>query len=1036
MSNFERGSEWRRWDPHVHTPFSALNNGFGQDVDDYAKKLFTAAAQKNISAIGLTDYFCIDGYKHIRSLVQDAQRSIAVLGEDLAYKAKGLLLFPNIEFRSSVIVVNHESSSRVNFHVLFSDELDPEVIDHHFLRNLKFTAEANPNSSDERWSLTTRDLEELGKRLKEAHKKFRGHSDLYVGMMNAVFDHTEVSKVLHDQPSRFKDRFLIVVPADEDLSQCSWDGQAHLTRKVMIQKSHLLFSANPSTREFALGKKHENVAAYKKEFKTLKACIHGSDAHAYEQLFEPDKRRYLWVKADPTFNGLRQLLHEPDARVFVGEEPPSERRIRENATKYMSGVTFLRNANAAPDEQWFSGSVPINAGLVAIIGNKGNGKSALADILGLLGSTRASRHFSFLNQIRFLAPKTDLGSKFEAECTWRSGSLVASTLDAPVDETKPELVKYIPQNYLDEICSELRGSGETEFDREVMHVIFSHVPSEDRLGKDTLPSLIAHLTSEREAKIAFASKKVSRLNSEIVAVTAHTTPEYREGLRAQLNQRLLELQAHESAKPTLVPEPTQDDATRQASDLVSTELSKLGAEKLAVDSAIAAEKVELAAATRAVTAADRLLARLDNTKRQLDLIRDDSVDDVQALRVNYDDIIQLTINRNPVLLARRTAEERILQAKAALDTSAPNSFEAKRFSLERDIAAKRLELDEPIRRYQEYQQQIAIWESKRSDIEGAQDKPRSVVGLQAQIAALDELPTTIQRLRVQRSEAVAEIMTTKLELLSDYRRLYSAVQNFIDNHPVSREQKALHFVATISADGFASDFLDMLHQGRRGSFQGDEEGVARAQASTLRADFASVEGAQAFLADIEHQLGHDLGDPEQKKVRVVDQLRQGVTEDQLYDFLYGLSFLQPRFELRWQGKPIDQLSPGERGNLLLVFYLLIDRRDTPLIIDQPEENLDNQTVSTVLVPAIKYAKQRRQIVVVTHNPNLAVVCDADQIIHAQIDKSNGNRMRYTCGSIENETITQLIVDVLEGTKPAFDLRDARYEVLELAGLSV
>ena len=72
--------------------------------------------------------------------------------------------------------------------------------------------------------------------------------------------------------------------------------------------------------------------------------------------------------------------------------------------------------------------------------------------------------------------------------------------------------------------------------------------------------------------------------------------------------------------------------------------------------------------------------------------------------------------------------------------------------------------------------------------------------------------------------------------------------------------------------------------------------------------------------------------------------------------------------------------------MLLIFYLLVDNDDIPLIIDQPEENLDNQTVYKLLVPSIKEAKNRRQIIIVTHNPNLAVVCDAEQIIHASIDK--------------------------------------------------
>jgi hypothetical protein len=86
----------------------------------------------------------------------------------------------------------------------------------------------------------------------------------------------------------------------------------------------------------------------------------------------------------------------------------------------------------------------------------------------------------------------------------------------------------------------------------------------------------------------------------------------------------------------------------------------------------------------------------------------------------------------------------------------------------------------------------------------------------------------------------------------------------------------------------------------------------------------------------------------------------------------------------------------------------------------------------MLGPAIKHAKQHRQIVMVTHNPNLAVVCDAEQIIHSSLDKTEGHQVIYTTGAIEDPLIIQLIVEVLEGTKPAFDLRDSRYEVLARA----
>ena len=103
----------------------------------------------------------------------------------------------------------------------------------------------------------------------------------------------------------------------------------------------------------------------------------------------------------------------------------------------------------------------------------------------------------------------------------------------------------------------------------------------------------------------------------------------------------------------------------------------------------------------------------------------------------------------------------------------------------------------------------------------------------------------------------------------------------------------------------------------------------------------------------------------------------------------------------------------------------MDKDDIPIIIDQPEENLDNQTIYKVLVKCIKAAKQRRQVIMVTHNPNLAVVCDAEQIICATCDKAT-NTFKYVSGGIESPEIKAKVVEILEGTEPAFKNRKQKY----------
>lgn len=1030
-SAWPRGSEWRRWDLQVHTPFSALNNGFGSDLDEYVRRLFAAARQHEVIAIGLTDYFGIDGYKWLVELRKDEARLRDVLGDELADASKSILLLPNVELRSREIIRGLDGKdSRVNFHVIFSEELDPDEIEDHFLRQLRFTAESAPGTADEEFALTRANLEALGKRLKIEHENFQDRSDLVIGMMTAVVGHEVVTQVLETQPSRFKDRYLIVVPSDEDLSEASWDGQGHQVRKLLLQKAHMLFSGNEGTREFGLGKRHDSPSAFRREFKTLKPCIHGSDAHSADDLFTSPLGRHTWIRANPTFNGLRQLLYEPEDRVYIGREPPALSRVAENSTKYIDRVSFLRTSAAADPEAWFSGDIPLNPGLIAIIGNKGSGKSALADVLGLLGDSRSRRYFSFLRDDRFLRPKAGLGRMFEATATWRSGEAVTKQLEAALDRAAPERVKYIPQNYLETICTELREASSTEFDREVEEVIFSHVEHPDRLGKQTLQQLIDYRTSERESAVALLRSELLAVNRAIVDLEARLTAPYKRALESELEQRRAELKAHVEAKPKEVEKPAEGSPSSPAQQ----ELADAVATIATLDAEIAEKLGTLERVQLKVAAADRLIERMANLVAQVDRFVQESEGDAAELGVDARELVSLVPQRELVVKAQKSAIRERDAARASLDKDVEGSLAHRRAAASTHADFARAQLDAPNRQYQEYLHRLAAWERRRVEIEGDPDQPETLRGVEARLAALVDVPSELKTQRRNRMAIVRRIYAAKEQLLVDYRVLHAPVQDFIQNHPVAEEGNALEFTASVAVDGFIEGILERVHQGRRGSFQGEREGRERLRSLIANAEFDTAEGVQTFTEQVEYAFSHDLRDAAAKEIHIADQLRQGQSVEGLYDFLYGLSYLRPRFALLWRGKPLDQLSPGERGTLLLVFYLLIDRRDLPLMIDQPEENLDNETIALLLVPAVKYAKSRRQILLVTHNPNLAVVCDADQVIHSVIDKVAGNRITYTAGALEDLEITLRVVDVLEGTKPAFDLRDARYEVLERLGV--
>ena len=185
------------------------------------------------------------------------------------------------------------------------------------------------------------------------------------------------------------------------------------------------------------------------------------------------------------------------------------------------------------------------------------------------------------------------------------------------------------------------------------------------------------------------------------------------------------------------------------------------------------------------------------------------------------------------------------------------------------------------------------------------------------------------------------------------------------------------------------------------------------------------------IADALHT--DNRGDRERKdqKRDLRKQLKGQRTPEDLYDFLYGFDYLVPKYDLKVDGKDLSELSPGERGGLLLIFYLMLDQREIPLVIDQPEDNLDNRSIYEILVKFIKQAKTRRQILIVTHNPNLAVVADAEQIIRVSIDKKEGKHdFDFFSGAIEEPRINRAVVDILEGTLPAFDNRRLKYRKRE------
>lgn len=1029
--NDTRGSIWRIWDLHVHTPFSALNNGFPNDFEEYAKILLKRAVEKQIAAVGITDYFCAEGYKRLREILDDNARLDTLCGTEVANTVRQILFIPNIEFRERTIVRRQDGKdSRVNFHILFSDEVTPEQIEEDFLREVKFTAEGTPGGTDEEWPLTIRNLALLGQRLKAQHAPFAGMTDIEVGMMNAVVDHGAVSEILEHKRSIFGSRYLIALPADEDLSECSWNGQGHLVRKLMIQKSHMLFSSNAGTRKFALGLRHPSVDEFITEFKSLKPCVHGSDAHDETHLFIPNDQRFTWIKADPTFAGLKRILREPDSRVFIGPEPTALDHQRNNTTRYCDVLSFAKVPGSPLEEHWFSGDVPLNTGLVAVIGNKGSGKSALADALGLVGNSPRETYFSFLHPDKFRRPRERKAEQFQASLHWLSGDVDSRLLSDVVAPTSVETIKYIPQNYLEAICNEVAGGEGSEFDKELKSVIFSHVPDHERLECESFDDLMAFMTNETYEHIALLQRNLHGLNERVVTLNARLTDEHRLGLEQQLNHKQAELAAHMKAKPEEAVPPDKDPEVEDENAKITAEIERLREEVDEIDRTISEITAKNKQALRRKALAEKLKAKLDNLQR----IYDDfaaSCAECAELGINLKDIVtfEVRLAKLEEIIAVAFQESQDLSVNLLEDEKDTPAY-AKKQHLAK-VAELRQTMSISNQRYQQYLEDLVKWEARRKEIEGAVDLPGSLAHFMAQIEELQRLPAELEAIKGERVATVQTIYQEIDSLARMYASLYSPIEKAIAGDPLRDRGLEIGFKVSIVPENFEARLFGLIQQGRRGTFCGIEEGQKKLRKMLREADFSTAQGVEAFVAAIDEALSFDLRDDGRQPVRIADLVKKGIEPVDVYDFVFGLEYLFPRYALTWGDRTLDQLSPGERGALLLVFYLMVDKDTIPLVIDQPEENLDNESVYRMLVPCIKKAKERRQVIIVTHNPNLAVVCDADQIIYCEMDKPGGNRVTYMAGAIENPTINRHIVDVLEGTRPAFDVRDAKYKIVEV-----
>ncbi len=145
-----------------------------------------------------------------------------------------------------------------------------------------------------------------------------------------------------------------------------------------------------------------------------------------------------------------------------------------------------------------------------------------------------------------------------------------------------------------------------------------------------------------------------------------------------------------------------------------------------------------------------------------------------------------------------------------------------------------------------------------------------------------------------------------------------------------------------------------------------------------------------------------------------------------YDNLFNLlTFrVEDKFTIEYNGKPLKDHSLGQRATALILF-LLAQKETYVLIIDQPEDDLDNQTIYEDVIKAVKALKGKMQFIFATHNANIPVLGDSEKIISCRYSES---KIEVHGGTIDNHKTQKQVVDIMEGGEEAFNRRKSIYEL--------
>jgi hypothetical protein len=1016
---YPRGSEWRKWDLHVHTPESVLYNQF-TNWDEYIVKLESI---KEVAVLGITDYFSIEGYKKVLEYIK--QKKISNFD----------LILPNIEIRMLPVT---KSETPINLHLIFSNLLEISELED-FLKKLNFEYRGNS------YSCERHKLIELGKVFNPKLSETEAYKE---GINQFKTDITKLKNIFNKN-KKLRDNVVI---AASNRSEDGVSGIQHssltATREEIYRFADIIFSSNPEDRAYFLGQGIDNEETIKAKHGRLKPCVHGSDAHSLERICYPCGKyglhdcvndsancelRYTWLKADPTFEGLKQIIYEPEERVYIGK----------SQTKSKNDAKVIDRIEIKDSNNWFEEKpILLNDNLVSIIGEKGAGKTALTDFIALAGgdfNIKEEDPGSFIfKALKSSKQIEDTIKNCRIDIYWRDGSSDPITITEDFKEYRDlKKVRYLSQSFIEKKC---RPEQADELQNEVENIIFQYIPVQDRMGQTTFTELKKKKTQSIQLKKLQYKEEIANLNSEIFNIEEEIS-----GLDAKIEEKN-NLQTEIEQLEKLKPKPTTEEEK-----IIEAKLGLLNSKKSQLNEQIAAYRTQLNSIETIRTKVEALTTYV---KKQLEDIKSD-LESVglgnifEKIKFSVSSDFDDALNNKKTEIEARIKEfqgTKELKEKIIKDKS-KESVEPDLDTLTEEYVSK-LSLNKIDTLISILESKSSLAEDKRKTIRLFEEKieksQKRVNELEKSIKEIEEIkkPLLPKKIR-ERDEAYKNYFILLQEEKNILEELYAPLREKLDKEKLG-EKNQIEFFARIDLD--VKNFFDkadsIIDFSRKGRYYQNRDLLFR-EIKNISEKIELVETSDIY--SLINKLYKTFEEDEGNPIDIRGQLLRGKKKIDFYNWIFDVSDFSVTYSIKFQGTNIELLSPGKKGIVLLLMYLVLDTESSiPLIIDQPEENLDNKSIYPYLINYFKTAKKRRQIIVITHNPNLVLNTDAEQIIVANFEAipvTQNARIKYISGAIENSFVNEKAkipiekqgikehgIDILEGGPEAFGKREDRYEI--------